>query len=165
MQRFFTLFPNNQSLPAWPWPRSLPPVCSSRSRDLVSLSFSCNLSRLYEKNKRGRNFLRSLFPSFFLRKSRISKICRANNLANFHPNKGDKREVGKIRKKGRKKERGIFLFLFLFFFWRRVSKFVENTGGRVVEILNKSRSKLCWNAYDTLSLIQLKRVELEYAQC
>lgn len=84
---------------------------------LLGLRLSCNLSsrsiasrevlRSARKNKK----FRSPFPFFLFR---VSEICRApvDNLANFHPNKGDKRvnvSAGKINRKGK---RGTFVSFF-----------------------------------------------------
>lgn len=104
---------------------------------LLGLRLSCNLSsrsiasrevlRSAEKKIR-KDFFRSPFPFFLFR---VSEICRApvDNLANFHPNKGDKRECFRRKNKSKGKKRN-FCFLFSFFFGggRRVLKFVENTG-------------------------------------
>lgn len=60
------------------------------------------------------------------------------DLANFHPNKGDKRERSRVRdvRKISRKNKKRFFVLSSFPFWEFL-KFVQNMRARLVEIANK----------------------------
>lgn len=138
MQTFFT-FSNKRGLPG---PDRDPRFDSSISSHLrlVARNFARELCFLLEevlrkvcyrctKNKRISFLLFSFLFLLFSEKESL-EICRVD-LANFHPNKGDKRERSRVRdvRKISRKNKKRFFVLSSFPFWEFL-KFVQNMRAR-----------------------------------